>query len=136
MTRLYFILFFYFIISFAFGQSRLCDDCDSLRINEKPYVKKEHKKYKKASCNLKKYKDTNAAKKMYCEAMYYSSIQRYYNSVELLKLAYAKANSKEFKYQILKMTAENCKKSGDNRGWQTYQDKVNAILSKFPDIEK
>ena len=136
MTRLYFILFFYFIISFAFGQSSLCDDCDSTRKNEKQYVKREHKKYKKAFCNLKKYKDTNAAKKMYCEAMYYSSIERYYNSLELLKLAYVKANSKEFKFQILKMTAENYKKSGDKNGWQTYQNKVNAILAKFPEIKK
>ena len=136
MTRLYFILSFCFLISFAFGQSRLCDDCDSSRKNEKPFVKKEYKNYKKASCNLKKYKDSNTAKNMYCEAMYYSSIERYYNSLELLKLSYVKASSMEFKFQILKVIAENYKKSGDNKGWQTYQDKVNAILATFPDIEK
>lgn len=129
------ILLCYSISYSCIGQTG-CDDCDSSYVKIPPYVKKDHKKYKTDSCDLSRFKDNKTAKNMYCEAMYYCSIKNYFNATELLLLSYSKSTSAKLKFQILKSVVYTSKMSGDNKRAATFQEKVDKVLSSFPDIEK
>jgi hypothetical protein len=136
MTKLFFILSFYFIISFTFGQSNGCDDCDTSYRKKAGFVKKDYAQFQKNSCDAKIYSDAKDAKELLCRAKYYLSINNNLNSIECLKQAYIKGSSAEFKFQILKLMDDNYKQLGDSKQAEVYQEKVNRVIERFPNIEK
>ena len=99
-------------------------------------VKKDYKKYKQNLCDYSKFKDSKDAKELLCKANYYFSIGGYSNSIDCLKQAYTKGFSAEFKFQILKLMLANNKQLGDNKEIEFYQEKINRVLEKFPEIDK
>lgn len=135
MRKSVFILVFCWIAATAYSQrgddnGKICSQSNLV------FVKKDYKLFKKDSCDLKKYPDAGKAKELVCKAAYYTSLNDYGASVELLKHAYAKASSEKLRFRILKMTSENYSLAGDTARAKLYLEKVNRILSNNPDINK
>ncbi|MBL7934175.1 MAG: hypothetical protein JNM51_00015 [Bacteroidia bacterium] len=53
-----------------------------------------------------------------------------------MKQAYTKGFSTEFKFQILKLMVDNYKQLDNNKQTEFYQEKVNRVIEKFPNIDK
>ena len=135
MQKSVFILVFFWIASTAYPQrgddhGKICSQPNVV------FVKKDYKRFKKDSCNLKKYPDSQKTKELVCEAAYYTRLNDYGTSVELLKHAYARASSEKLKFRILNMTSENYSLLGDTARAATYRDKAIRMLAKNPDIDK
>lgn len=100
------------------------------------FVKKDYKRFKTTSCDLKKYPDAAKTKEFVCEAAYYTFLRDYCSSLELLKHAYANASSEKLKFRIVQMAAENYTLAGDTMHAILYREKISHALSKNPDIDK
>lgn len=111
-------------------------DLDTIYRKTATLIKKDYKIYKQGFCEYSKFKDNKDAKDLLCKANYYFSIREYHSSIDCLKQAYTKGFSAEFKFQILKLMVDNYKQLGDNKQTEFYQEKVNRVLEKFPNIEK
>ena len=99
-------------------------------------VKKDYKRFKNDSCDLKKYPDSQKTKELVCKSGYYRAMRDYCTSLELLKHAYVRATSKKLKFRIIQLTAENYTLAGDTMGASIYREKANYIRRQNHDINQ
>lgn len=133
--KLIFIFCFFTILAFGQNDCYLPDTIFLKQTNHKPLIKKDYKKFKKDSCFLDEYEDNRLGKSLYCKSKYYCSVGDFLTSIQFLKQAYTRCYSIKLRYEILKQVALTYKLGGDLKSSETYQNKANAILLKFPELK-